>query len=405
MPRASAATWSRSPPTRQFLQLMEKPDVDLIEGLSPAISIEQKATSHNPRSTVGTVTEIHDYLRLLYARAGTPYCPDHNLPLQAQSVSQMVDAALALPEDTRLMILAPVVVDRKGEHSDLFDSMQAQGFVRFRIRSGGGTAHEAEAKVYEVDQLPKLKKTEKHSIDVVVDRVKVRADIKQRLAESFETALRLADGRALALEMDSGKEHTFSSRFACPICSYSLQELEPRLFSFNNPMGACPSCDGLGQITFFDPKRVVAFPNLSLASGAIKGWTAATSSTSRCCKAWRRTTTSTPTPRSRTCPKRCSRWCCTARASRKSRSPISTSAAAPRCASMCSKGSFPTWNAATARPIPLPCARNWPSTRTTSPARPATARGCAPRRATSSWARASRRVRSSRSTAGRCAMR
>ena len=257
---------------RQFLQLMEKPDVDLIEGLSPAISIEQKATSHNPRSTVGTVTEIHDYLRLLYARAGTPYCPDHNIPLQAQSVSQMVDAALALPEDTRLMILAPVVSDRKGEHSDLFDSMQAQGFVRFRIRSGGGTAHEAQAKVYEVDALPKLKKTEKHSIEVVVDRVKVRADIKQRLAESFETALRLADGRAIALEMDTGHEHVFSSRFACPICSYSLQELEPRLFSFNNPMGACPSCDGLGQITFFDPKRVVAFPNLSLASGAIKGW-------------------------------------------------------------------------------------------------------------------------------------
>ncbi|CAG2139613.1 UvrABC system protein A [Cupriavidus yeoncheonensis] len=257
---------------RQFLQLMEKPDVDLIEGLSPAISIEQKATSHNPRSTVGTVTEIHDYLRLLYARAGTPYCPDHNLPLQAQSVAQMVDAALALPEDTKLMILAPVVADRKGEHSDLFDTMQAQGFVRFRIRSGGGTTHEAEARVYEVDALPKLKKTEKHTIEVVVDRVKVRPDIKQRLAESFETALRLADGRALALELDTGKVHMFSSRFACPICSYSLQELEPRLFSFNNPMGACPSCDGLGQITFFDPKRVVAFPNLSLASGAIKGW-------------------------------------------------------------------------------------------------------------------------------------
>jgi len=257
---------------RQFLQLMEKPDVDLIEGLSPAISIEQKATSHNPRSTVGTVTEIHDYLRLLYARAGTPYCPDHNLALEAQSVSQMVDAVLALPEDTKLMILAPVVADRKGEHSDLFDTMQAQGFVRFRIRSGGGTAHEAQAKVYEVDAVPKLKKTEKHSIEVVVDRVKVRPDIKQRLAESFETALRLADGRAIALEMDTDKEHVFSSKFACPICAYSLPELEPRLFSFNNPMGACPSCDGLGQMTFFDPKRVVAFPNLSLASGAIKGW-------------------------------------------------------------------------------------------------------------------------------------
>ncbi|HEY1612001.1 MAG TPA: excinuclease ABC subunit UvrA, partial [Paraburkholderia sp.] len=257
---------------RQFLQLMEKPDVDLIEGLSPAISIEQKATSHNPRSTVGTVTEIHDYLRLLFARVGTPYCPDHEIPLQAQSVSQMVDAALALPEDTRLMILAPVVANRKGEHVELFEEMQAQGFIRFRVRSGGGTANEEVAKIYEVDSLPKLKKNDKHTIDVVIDRLKMRADIKQRLAESFETALRLADGRAIALEMDTDKEHLFSSKFACPICSYSLQELEPRLFSFNNPMGACPECDGLGQITFFDPKRVVAHPSLSLAAGAVKGW-------------------------------------------------------------------------------------------------------------------------------------
>ncbi len=253
---------------RQFLQLMEKPDVDLIEGLSPAISIEQKATSHNPRSTVGTVTEIHDYLRLLYARVGTPYCPDHpESPLAAQSVSQMVDAVLAMPEDTKLMILAPVVANRKGEHSDLFDAMQAQGFVRFRIQSGTG-----EAKIYEADALPKLKKTEKHTIDVVIDRVKVREDIKQRLAESFETSLRIADGRAIALQMDSGHEQVFSNKFACPACGYSLQELEPRLFSFNNPMGACPECDGLGHIEFFDPKRIVAFPNLSLASGAVKGW-------------------------------------------------------------------------------------------------------------------------------------
>ncbi|MFC0398215.1 excinuclease ABC subunit UvrA [Paraburkholderia rhizosphaerae] len=257
---------------RQFLQLMEKPDVDLIEGLSPAISIEQKATSHNPRSTVGTVTEIHDYLRLLFARVGTPYCPDHGIPLEAQSVSQMVDAVLALPEDTKLMILAPVVSNRKGEHAELFEEMQAQGFIRFRVRSGGGTANEGVAKIYEVDSLPALKKNDKHSIDVVVDRLKVRPDMKQRLAESFETALRLADGRALALEMDTDAEHLFSSKFACPICSYSLQELEPRLFSFNNPMGACPECDGLGQITFFDPKRVVAHPSLSLAAGAVKGW-------------------------------------------------------------------------------------------------------------------------------------
>ncbi|WP_408116113.1 excinuclease ABC subunit UvrA [Caballeronia grimmiae] len=257
---------------RQFLQLMEKPDVDLIEGLSPAISIEQKATSHNPRSTVGTVTEIHDYLRLLFARVGTPYCPDHLIPLEAQSVSQMVDAALALPEESKLMILAPVVADRKGEHAELFEEMQAQGFIRFRIRSGGGTANEGVAKIYEVDSLPKLKKNDKHTIDVVIDRLKVRPDMKQRLAESFETALRLADGRAIALEMDTDREKLFSSKFACPICSYSLPELEPRLFSFNNPMGACPECDGLGQITFFDPKRVVAHPSLSLAAGAVKGW-------------------------------------------------------------------------------------------------------------------------------------
>ena len=257
---------------RQFLQLMEKPDVDLIEGLSPAISIEQKATSHNPRSTVGTVTEIHDYLRLLYARVGTPYCPEHEIALEAQSVSQMVDAALALPEETKLMILAPVVANRKGEHAELFEQMQAQGFIRFRIRSGGGAANEGTAQIYDVDSLPKLKKNDKHSIDVVVDRLKVRPDMKQRLAESFETALRLADGRAIALEMDTDETHLFSSKFACPICSYSLPELEPRLFSFNNPMGACPDCDGLGQITFFDPKRVVAHPSLSLAAGAVKGW-------------------------------------------------------------------------------------------------------------------------------------
>ncbi|MFJ7567412.1 excinuclease ABC subunit UvrA [Herminiimonas sp. NPDC097707] len=253
---------------RQFLQLMEKPDVDLIEGLSPAISIEQKATSHNPRSTVGTVTEIHDYLRLLYARVGTPYCPDHpENPLAAQSVSQMVDAVLAMPEDTKLMIMAPVVANRKGEHLDLFEQMQAQGFVRFRVQSGTGNAH-----IYDVDALPKLKKAEKHTIAVVIDRIKVKPDIKQRLAESFETALRLAEGRALVLEMDTGVEQLYSNKFACPVCGYSLQELEPRLFSFNNPMGACPECDGLGHIEFFDPKRIVAFPNLSLASGAVKGW-------------------------------------------------------------------------------------------------------------------------------------
>jgi excinuclease ABC subunit A len=247
---------------RQFLARMDKPDVDLIEGLSPAISIEQKSTSHNPRSTVGTVTEIHDYLRLLYARAGDPECPEHGITLAAQSVSQMVDAVLALPEEIRLMILAPVVSARKGEQLDLFDELRAQGFVRVRV---DGT-------IYELDNPPKLAKTTKHDVEVVVDRLKVRADMKQRLAESFETALRLAEGRAIAVEMDGGREHLFSAKFACPLCNYSLSELEPRLFSFNNPMGACPKCDGLGQISFFDPKRVVAFPHLSLAAGAIKGW-------------------------------------------------------------------------------------------------------------------------------------
>ncbi len=247
---------------RQFLQLMDKPDVDLIEGLSPAISIEQKATSHNPRSTGGTVTEIHDYLRLLFARAGTPFCPDHDLPLQAQTVSQMVDAVLALPEDTRLMILAPLAREKKGEFLEVFADMQAQGYVRFRV----------DGVIYGFDDLPKLKKTEKHDIDVVIDRIKVRPDLQQRLAESFEAALRLADGRAIAMEMEEPKEHIFNAKFSCPVCSYSITELEPRLFSFNSPMGACPSCDGLGAREFFDPARVVAFPTLSLASGAIKGW-------------------------------------------------------------------------------------------------------------------------------------
>ncbi|MHB8950534.1 MAG: excinuclease ABC subunit UvrA [Rhodoferax sp.] len=289
---------------RQFLQLMDKPDVDLIEGLSPAISIEQKATSHNPRSTVGTVTEIHDYLRLLFARAGTPFCPVHDLPLQSQTVSQMVDAVLALPAGTRLMILAPLAREKKGEFLDVFADMQAQGYVRFRI----------DGQAFDSEDLPLLKKTEKHDIDVVIDRIKVRhapaalgseeadADstrvaaalaarqaaqtdfehLRQRLAESFEAALRLASGRAMAVEINSNTgnkdvgqrpvEHIFNAKFACPVCSYSIAELEPRLFSFNSPVGACPACDGLGANDFFDPARVVAFPTLSLASGAIKGW-------------------------------------------------------------------------------------------------------------------------------------
>ena len=248
---------------RQFLQLMEKPDVDMIEGLSPAISIEQKATSHNPRSTVGTVTEIHDYLRLLFARAGTPHCPDHpEHALEAQSVAQMVDAVLALDEGTRLMILAPVVSERKGEQLDLIGELRAQGFARVRV----------DGEVHDIDAVPALDRNSRHSIDVVVDRLKVRPDARQRLAESFETALAHAEGRAIALDMASGESHVFSARFACPVCRFALAELEPRLFSFNNPAGACPRCDGLGAVDFFDPKRVVAHPELSLAGGAIRGW-------------------------------------------------------------------------------------------------------------------------------------
>ena len=247
---------------RQFLQLMDKPDVDLIEGLSPAISIEQKAAGHNPRSTVGTITEIHDYLRLLYARVGTPYCPSHGLPLAAQNVSQMVDSVLAWPAERRLAILAPMVRTRKGSFEDECASLQAQGFVRVRV----------DGEMVDLDSMPELNKNEKHNIDVVIDRLRIKPESKQRLAESFETALTLAQGRVVALDMDTNEEHLFSSRYACPVCSHSLPELEPRLFSFNNPVGACSGCDGLGHVGFFDPKRVVAFPELSLGSGAIRGW-------------------------------------------------------------------------------------------------------------------------------------
>ncbi len=269
---------------RQFLQLMDKPDVDMIEGLSPAIAIEQKSTSHNPRSTVGTVTEINDYLRLLFARTGTPYCPDHpDQRLESQSVSQMVDAILAQPEGTRLMILAPVVQNRKGEHLELFEQLQAQGFVRVRIRSealhrgtdAGATGDDPpQPQVYDLAEVPDLDRSHRHSIDVVVDRVKVSANIRQRLAESLETALNLANGRVIVQPMDEGPDSAllFSSRYGCPVCNWSLPELEPRLFSFNNPMGACPECDGLGHTLFFDPDRIVQFPDLSLGAGAIRGW-------------------------------------------------------------------------------------------------------------------------------------
>lgn len=249
---------------RQFLSMMEKPDIDHIEGLSPAISIEQKSTSHNPRSTVGTVTEIHDYLRLLYARAGTPRCPDHGVTLEAQTVSQMVDQVMTLPEESRLMLLAPVVVERKGEHVQLMQDLMAQGFIRARING----------EVYELDDPPKLDLRRKHSIEAVVDRFKIKPDLKLRLAESFETALRLADSvaRIAYIGGEGQEELVFSDKFACNICGYSLTELEPRLFSFNNPSGACSSCDGLGVKQFFDPDRVIVNSDLSLAGGAIRGW-------------------------------------------------------------------------------------------------------------------------------------
>ena len=249
---------------RQFLSMMEKPDVDHIEGLSPAISIEQKSTSHNPRSTVGTVTEIYDYLRLLYARAGIPRCPDHGIPLEAQNVSQMVDGVLELPTATKIMVLAPIVKGRKGEYIAKLDELKSQGFLRARI----------DGEVVELDDPPKLDARKKHDIDVVVDRLAVKPDIQLRLAESFETALKLADGVALVAFMDQPKKAplAFSNKFACPICGYSISELEPRLFSFNNPSGACPDCDGLGVRMFFDAARVVTNPAASLADGAIRGW-------------------------------------------------------------------------------------------------------------------------------------
>ena len=249
---------------RQFLSMMEKPDVDSIDGLSPAISIEQKSTSHNPRSTVGTVTEIYDYLRLLYARAGTPRCPDHGLDLAAQTVSQMVDQVLALPEGTPILLLAPVIKDRKGEHVQVLEELRGKGYVRARI----------DGAVVDLDAAPKLDLRRKHTIEAVIDRLKIRADLAQRLAESFETALKLGGGLAIVAFMDDPKRTplVFSDKFACTICGYSLAELEPRLFSFNSPNGACPTCDGLGVKQFFDPERVVTQPGVSLASGAVRGW-------------------------------------------------------------------------------------------------------------------------------------
>ncbi len=248
---------------RQFLSLMEKPDVDHIEGLSPAISIEQKSTSHNPRSTVGTITEIHDYLRLLYARVGTPHCPEHQLPLTAQTISQMVDQLMTWPENTKVMILAPIIRERKGEHLNIFEQLKVQGFIRARING----------ELHELDTIPKLNKKQKHTIESVIDRLKINSDSATRLAESIETALKLAEGIALAVDMDNPKnEALFSNKFACPHCGHSLQELEPRLFSFNNPAGACPTCDGLGVQQYFDEDKMINSDELSLPQGAIRGW-------------------------------------------------------------------------------------------------------------------------------------
>ncbi|MFZ8957772.1 MAG: excinuclease ABC subunit UvrA, partial [Pseudohongiellaceae bacterium] len=249
---------------RQFLSMMEKPDIDHIEGLSPAISIEQKSTSHNPRSTVGTITEIYDYLRLLFARVGEPHCPEHSIKLEAQTVSQMVDQVMALPEGARVMVLAPIIRERKGEHVHVFKELRTSGFIRARV----------DGLVCEIDYPPELEKNKKHSIDVVVDRLKIKPGLEQRLAESFETAIQLAEGLAMVAHIDDGdqEEMLFSALFACPKCGHSISELEPRLFSFNNPAGACATCDGLGLKQFFDEQRVITDDSLALAEGAIRGW-------------------------------------------------------------------------------------------------------------------------------------
>ena len=248
---------------RQFLSMMEKPDVDHIEGLSPAISIEQKSTSHNPRSTVGTTTEIYDYLRLLFARAGEPRCPEHGSVLEAQTISQMVDQVLAIESEERFMLLAPIIEDRKGEHQSVFATLRSQGYLRVRV----------DGEVVELDELPAINKNKRHTVEAVVDRFRIRPDNALRLSESFETALGLGDGRAILMAIDDPRSRwAFSAKFACPVCGYSLPELEPRLFSFNNPAGACHDCDGLGLKSFFDPERIVVNPAASLPAGAVRGW-------------------------------------------------------------------------------------------------------------------------------------
>ncbi len=357
---------------RQFLSMMEKPDVDTIEGLSPAISIEQKSTSHNPRSTVGTITEIYDYLRLLYARVGTPRCPDHDIPLEAQTVSQMVDQVLALPEGSKLMLLAPVIRERKGEHLAVFDEMRAQGFVRARV----------DGKLYELDEVPKLDKQKKHSIDVVVDRFKVRADLQQRLAESFETALSLADGIALVAPMDEDEdveEIIFSARFACPVCGHSISELEPKLFSFNNPAGACPTCDGLGVKQFFDARRVVN-GELTLAEGAIRGWDRRNVYYFQMLGSLAQHYGFSLEEPFDELGAEHQKVVSTAPAGKTSTSAISTTAATSSSVRTPSKASCRTLSGATARPSRPRSARSWPSSSAPSPARIATVPACAARR-------------------------
>ena len=348
---------------RQFLSVMEKPDIDHIEGLSPAISIEQKSTSHNPRSTVGTITEIYDYLRLLFARVGTPCCPDHGQPLEAQTISQMVDQVMALPEGTKMMLMAPVVRDRKGEHAQLFDELRAQGYVRVRV---DGT-------VYPINDVPDLELRRKHTIEVVIDRFKVRPDLKQRLAESFETALILSDGLALLSPMGDGAdggaiaEKLLSSRYSCVHCDYSLQEVEPRMFSFNNPNGACPGCDGLGIAQFFDPDRVVSNPHVSLAGGAVRGWDRRNAYYFQIIKALSdHYGFDIETPFDEL-SENTATLSFTVAVMRSLNSPISENAA-PRNESILLPVLSPTWNVASAKPMLASCGKSYPSTFPRNPA-------------------------------------
>ncbi len=360
---------------RQFLSVMEKPDLDQIEGLSPAISIEQKTTSHNPRSTVGTITEIYDYLRLLYARVGTPRCPHHGETLDAQTISQMVDQVLALPVGDKLMLLAPVISERKGEYQRLFAELNAQGFVRARV----------DGDLFELDEPPELDLKRKHSIEVVVDRFRVRDDLRPRLAESLETALNLSSGIARVAWLDEPEkpELIFSARYACPICGYSLPELEPRLFSFNNPAGACPSCDGLGVEQFFDADKVVVHPELSLAGGAVRGWDRRNAYYFQMIRALGEHYGFDVEAPWTELPEQVRQIVLTVAARTASSSSCPTSMARARYAP--SRGSCATWSAATGRRTPSPCGRNWPATSPTRTVQPARARASTRRPGMSSW--------------------